>query len=107
MDWYRIECDEAGFRRDVRPPGSEPWTADIAWRQVIRVCFEVGGMLDPATFHVFTEGREASYRIPSEAEGASAFVGALHEHERFPAELYFEAIRQDDGSVTCYPPMEE
>ena len=43
-EWYRIDYDDRGFTMDVRPPHRKegPWTADVAWEDVTRICFQAG-----------------------------------------------------------------
>ena len=70
-EWYRIDYDDRGFTMDVRPNYNKenPWTADVAWDDVTRICFHVGGPpLVPHDVYVFVKGRDApSWVIPSEA----------------------------------------
>ena len=68
-EWYRIDYDDRGFTMDVRPPHKEgPWTADVAWEDVTRICFQAGHPpLLPHDFYVYVKGRKASWVIPSEA----------------------------------------
>ena len=44
-EWCRIDYDDRGFTMDVRPNYNKenPWTADVAWEDVTRICFHVGG----------------------------------------------------------------
>ena len=43
-EWYRIDYDDRGFTMDVRPPYNKEnrGTADVAWEDVTRICFQVG-----------------------------------------------------------------
>ena len=105
MDWYRVQCNDSACTLDVRPPGSEPWTARFAWSDIVRVCFEVGDFMASDTFYVFVEGREASYAIPSEGVGASELAGCFERQGLFPVEVLLEAMKGEDGAITCFPPM--
>ena len=69
-EWYRIDYDDRGFTMDARPPHNKEGrgTADVAWEDVTRVCFQVGQPpLLPHDFYVYVKGRKASWQIPSEA----------------------------------------
>ena len=106
MDWYRIECDDEGFDLDVRPPGQPGWTARIPWDTVERVCYEVGEFLCSDTYYVFVKGRKNSYPISSEALGADDLAGKFAKHGLFPLETLLEAMRADEGGITCFPGVE-
>ena len=43
-EWHRIDYDDRGFTMDVRPPHNKegPWTAEVAWEDVTRICFQAG-----------------------------------------------------------------
>ena len=127
-EWYRIDYDDRGFTMDVRPNYNEenPWTADVAWDDVTRICFHVGGPpLVPHDVYVFVKGRHApSWVIPSEAlmngqppdkrimesqhrgvvTPPEQFMIKLVEKRLFTVELFQEAILQKGlGGVVCYP----
>ncbi len=117
-EWYRIDYDDRGFTMDVRPNYNKenPWTADVAWEDVTRICFHVGGPpLVPHDVYVFVKGREApSWVIPSEAlmngqppdkrimesqhrgvvTPPEQFMIKLVEKRLFTVELFQEAILQ-------------
>ena len=127
-EWYRIDYDDRGFTMDVRPNYNKenPWTADVAWDDVTRICFHVGGPpLVPHDVYVFVKGRDApSWVIPSEAlmngqppdkrimesqhrgvvTPPEQFMIKLVEKRLFTVELFQEAILQKGlGGVVCYP----
>ena len=127
-EWYRIDYDDRGFTMDVRPNYNKenPWTADVAWDDVTRICFHVGGPpLVPHDVYVFVKGRHApSWVIPSEAlmngqppdkrimesqhrgvvTPPEQFMIKLVEKRLFTVELFQEAILQKGlGGVVCYP----
>ena len=127
-EWYRIDYDDRGFTMDVRPNYNKenPWTADVAWEDVTRICFHVGGPpLVPHDVYVFVKGRHApSWVIPSEAlmngqppdkrimesqhrgvvTPPEQFMIKLVEKRLFTVELFQEAILQKGlGGVVCYP----
>ena len=113
---------------DVRPNYNKenPWTAAVAWEDVTRICFDVGGPpLVPHDVYVFVKGRDApSWVIPSEAlmngqppdkrimesqhrgvvTPPEQFMIKLVEKRLFTVELFREAILQKGlGGVVCYP----
>ena len=127
-EWYRIDYDDRGFTMDVRPNYNKenPWTADVAWEDLTRICFHVGGPpLVPHDVYVFVKGRHApSWVIPSEAlmngqppdkrimesqhrgvvTPPEQFMIKLVEKRLFTVELFQEAILQKGlGGVVCYP----
>ena len=127
-EWYRIDYDDRGFTMDVRPNYNKenPWTADVAWEDVTRICFHVGGPpLVPHDVYAFVKGRDApSWVIPSEAlmngqppdkrimesqhrgvvTPPEQFMIKLVEKRLFTVELFQEAILQKGlGGVVCYP----
>ena len=129
-EWYRIDYADRGFTMDVRPNYNKenPWTADVAWEDVTRICFHVGGPpLVPHDVYVFVKGRHApSWVIPSEAlmngqppdetimgragqrrgmvTPPEQFMIKLVEKRLFTVELFREAILQKGlGGVVCYP----
>ena len=127
-EWYRVDYDDRGFTMDVRPNYNKenPWTADVAWDDVTRICFHVGGPpLVPHDVYVFVKGRHApSWVIPSEAlmngqppdkrimesqhrgvvTPPEQFMIKLVEKRLFTVELFQEAILQKGlGGVVCYP----
>ena len=111
----------------VPPHNKEgPWTADVAWDDVTRICFDVGGPpLVPHDVYFFVKGRDApSWVIPSEAlmngqppdkkimesqhrgivTPPEQFMIKLVEKRLFTVELFQEAILQKGlGGVVCYP----
>ena len=127
-EWYRIDYDDRGFTMDARPPHNKEGrgTADVAWEDVTRICFHVGGPpLVPHDVYVFVKGRDApSWVIPSEAlmngqppdkrimesqhrgvvTPPEQFMIKLVEKRLFTVELFQEAILQKGlGGVVCYP----
>ena len=126
-EWYRIDYDDRGFTMDARPPHNKEGrgTADVAWEDVTRICFQVGHPpLLPHDFYVYVKGRKASWQIPSEAllngeppgkkimesrnrglvTPDEQFMIKLVEKRLFTVELFREAILQKGlGGVVCYP----
>jgi len=103
-DWYTVTFDDTGVRRNVRPPSREPWTDSFSWLEIIRVCYEPGEFLASDTFYFFLRGREASYAVPSEAEGAVELWGEVIRRGLFDAGI---SIKVSTGrlGLTCWPPI--
>jgi hypothetical protein len=104
MEWYRVFCDDFGIHRDVAPPGGDAWSDEVAWSDIVRVCFKPGGIFESDEFYVFSSKRDASYVIPTEASGGGDLVGALVRRDLFSAELLIEAMASEDG-LFCWPPV--
>lgn len=102
MDWYSVEFDEMSVRRRVAPAGQEPWSDSFFWHDIIRVCFQAGDFLEPDEIYIFTNQREESYQIPTEATGGSALMGELVRRGLFSVDLMLQAT-QNAGQLYCYP----
>ncbi len=102
MDWYIVEFDDKEVRRQVSPSGGEAWSDQFYWHDVIRVCYQAGDFLDPDEVYIFTNQREESYQIPTEATGGSALMGELAKRGLFPLESLLEAMKHA-GELYCHP----
>jgi hypothetical protein len=102
MIWYKIEFNEMAVRRQVSPPNAEGWTDSFYWHDIIRVCYQAGDFLESDEVFIFTNQREESYQIPTEAEGCSALMGELAKRGLFPLESLLEAM-QHSGELYCHP----
>lgn len=102
-NWYRVQFDVTRIYRDVAPPGGVPWSDEIEWAKVIRVCYQTGDFIDPDEVFVFTSDRPESYRIPLMAYGGSDLLSELMHRNLLPAELVISAA-SSSGSLACWPP---
>ncbi|MFN3265336.1 MAG: hypothetical protein ACK41E_00700 [Deinococcales bacterium] len=102
MDWYIVEFDEMAVHRRVSPLGQKPWSDYFYWHDIIRTCFKAGGFLEQDELYIFTNQRQESYLIPTEATGGSALIGELVRRGLFSVELMLEAT-QHQGELYCHP----
>ncbi len=104
-EWYRVTFDSDVVTRDVRPPEGKPWTDSFPWKDVIRVCYEPSpDMYSSDTIYIFTQGRDASYAIPTEALGGSELWGAVLERGLFDPEISLR-ISMGQLGFSCWPPI--
>ncbi len=101
-DWFHVSFDEAGVRRQVNPPGKEPWSDGFAWEDVVRVCLKAGDLFESDELYIFTRQRPESYVIPTEAEGGLALLGELVKRGLFDAQMAIEAATATEG-LWCWP----
>jgi hypothetical protein len=90
--WYQVSFDENTVFLDVNPPGGEGWKDQFQWKDVIRVCFQVGDLWVPDEIYIFTNQRPESYLIPTEADGGLEFWGEIIRRDFFDAELASELL---------------
>lgn len=104
-EWYRVRFNDESVNREVRPPGAEAWSDSFLWSDVIRICYEPSpDMYTSDTIYVFTKGREASYAIPTEAEGGSELWGTILERGLFDPEIS-QRISMGQLGLSCWPPI--
>lgn len=98
--WFRVTFDAAQVHLDVR--AAAPWQASFAFADVVRVCIK--GEPPPVSdgLYVFVRGRDASYAIPLEGEGAEALMWELSRRGLLPAEVIERAMASAEG-VFCWP----
>jgi hypothetical protein len=101
--WFRVRCDEHGLTFGASPPGGVSWSEEIAWGDIVRVCYLTGGMFESDELYLFTTGRAESYVIPTEANGGKELVDALLGRGLFSPDLMLEAVATE-GELFCWPP---
>jgi hypothetical protein len=104
-EWYHVRFDDRAVYREVAPPGGDAWADEFAWGDVVRVCFRTGDLFESDELYVFAAGREASYQIPTEADGGRELVDELIRRDLFAAEMMLEAVTTE-GKLYCWPPAE-
>ena len=75
--WYRINTDDSGIHRDVRPPGAGHWSDTLDWQALEWVAFvrrDGGGEL-----RFGLAGADEPEAIPAGAGGFEACCQALAE----------------------------
>jgi hypothetical protein len=100
--WYHVSFNETTVFLDVSPPGSEGWKDQFQWKDVIRVCFQLGDLWVSDEIYIFTNKRPESYVIPTEAEGGPEFWGEIIRRDLFDAELAIEIASATEG-IYCWP----
>ncbi len=68
-DWYTVEFDSVGVRLSASPPDGQPWTQELRWADVERVCFKAEDFTVSDGIYIFTNQRPESYAIPIQARG--------------------------------------
>ncbi len=102
-EWFHVHFDENHVFMKVDPPEKPGWEQSFAWKDIIRVCFENGDWMSSDTIYVFTNQREESYVIPTEADGGSEVWSEIIRRGLFDAELAIEMATQSEG-FACFPP---
>ena len=86
-EWFSVRFDDTAISLQVNPPGATAWQAIIAWKRIIRVCFEAGDWLESDTVYIFTDERPESYAIPIEADGGQALWLEILKRDLFGADM--------------------
>ncbi|MEW6351219.1 MAG: hypothetical protein AB1646_19350 [Thermodesulfobacteriota bacterium] len=95
--WYAVEFDAQEIRRRVSPPGREPWSDNLRWADIIRVCLKIepAGVSDG--IYLFTRQRSESYAIPMEAEGGTELWTEVIRLGLYPPDLAIQAFSSAEG----------
>lgn len=101
-EWYHVSFDDRAVYRQVEPPGQEAWSDEFSWDSIVRVCFKTAGLYESDEVYIFTRGREASYQIPTEADGGAELLGEIIERKLFPAETLIGMMGTED-ELRCWP----
>jgi hypothetical protein len=102
-DWYTVEFDDEHIHLHVSPPGREPWEAEIAWADIVRVCFKAEDLFVSDGIYLFVRQRPESYAIPTEALGGAELWGAIVHRGLFDAGLAIRAATATN-ELFCWPP---
>lgn len=105
MDWYVVTFDDAHIYRDVQPPGGESFADQIAWADIIRICFEATDPMLSDDLYLFTSQRDESYLIPLDGQGGAALWLAILERGLFDHALAIKAASSHAG-LFCWPSAE-
>ena len=105
-NWYHVRFDETSVYRDVQPEGKEPWEDQFEWKDVIRVCYQLGDLYVPDELYIFTNKRSESYLIPIEADGGLELWNEIIHRKLFPAALAIKVATTLDG-LYCWPEDDE
>jgi hypothetical protein len=77
------------------------------WNDVVRVCFQDGGMYASDVLFIELRGREKPVIILTEANGYDAFFGELCDCGLFPEKVWRRALGDTSGGTHCWPPRQE
>jgi hypothetical protein len=101
-EWYAVEWDDEKVFRNVKPPGKEPWSDNLRWNDIVRVCFEANDFTQSDGIYIFTSQRKESYLIPMEASGGQELWNELITRHLFDPELAIKAATATSG-LFCWP----
>jgi len=102
MKWFRVGFDHEGIHLKVKRFLRRGWTADIAWHEIVRVCFKAEDFTLSDGIYLFVRERPESYAVPVEAVGGQELLEELIRRELFPADLAIKAATAVEG-VFCWP----
>ncbi len=102
VSWFTVTTDDQNIHLAVRPPGRDPWVADIPWDSIIRVCFAAEGPLISDGLYIYTNLRPESWAVPAEAPGGSHLL-ELVSRGLFDAHVLTMALLATHG-LFCWPP---
>lgn len=106
-EWYWVEFDEQNIYVEADPPGKAGWEYQFRWQDIRRVCFEGDGMNFSDCLYIWVQNHEHAYMIPIEANGGSELFLALNQRGLFPDDMMLKAASSTDGSLYCYPALED
>ena len=101
-EWFQITFDASAIKLDVHPPGSDAWSASIAWNSIVRVCFKAADLFESDEIYIFTKERPESYLIPMEAGGGFALWEEILSRKLFDAGVAIKAATATD-EIFCWP----
>ena len=104
-DWYTVEFDSESVRLSASPPDGQPWTQELRWADVERVCFKAEDFTVSDGIYIFTNQRPESYAIPIQAHGGQELWDEIIRRGLFNAALAIEAATSA-GGMFCWPPAE-
>lgn len=104
-DWLHVKFDENRVHMKADPRDRPGWEQSFDWKSIIRICFENGDWMSSDTIYVFTDAREESYVIPTQADGGAEFWSEVIRRKLFDTELAIEMATQSEG-FACFPPEE-
>src|SRR5260221_13482873 len=103
VSWFTVTTDDQNIHLAVRPPGRDPWVADIPWDSIIRVCFAAEGPLISDGLYIYTNLRPESWAVPAEAAGRSHLLDELVSPSLFGAHLLTIALLANHRLVCRTP----
>lgn len=107
LDWYIVTFDAEKIHRNVAPGQREPWSDFLNWSEIIKVCFEANGGIEPDCIYIYCSTRPESYAIPMEAAGAPELWDEILRRKLFDATLAIEAASATSGLFCWSAPAEK
>lgn len=101
-----ISFDEVTVRVVVLAELDAGWNQSFRWSDVERVCFKDEGLYASDLILIQQIGRDKPIVVPTEADGATEFLGALTVRGYFPEQLWKDAVGETNGGLHCWPPID-
>ena len=106
MLWYQVKFDSEKIYIIISHKDSKPTKAELFWKNIIRICYVPMSFIGPDEIYIFTNQREESYLIPSEALGASALWGEIVDRGLYDAEKAIKVMSGKETQLYCWPSAE-
>lgn len=106
-EWFHVTFDDDLIYVHIHAPEQEEFKSTITWSEIIRVCFKTGDFMTPDEIYIFIKSRPESYLIPTEADGGTDLWGEIINRGLFDAELGIKAATAPEGSLFCWPEIEQ
>jgi hypothetical protein len=100
-----VEFDDVEVRVRVLERLGTEWNQSFRWADVVRVCFQDGGLYSSDVILVELKDCEKRVAVLSEAKGGNEFLGVLTQRGLFPEEVWRKAIGETGGAIHCWPPQ--
>ena len=102
-DWFFVTFDDESIYIKVSAPEQEKWQISLEWNDIIRIFFKAEEeILFSDEIYIFTNQRQESYVIPTQAHGGSELWGEIIDRGLFDAELAINAAIEGNG-LYCWP----
>jgi hypothetical protein len=102
-DLLTVEYDDEEVRVRVIDRLDLHFNQTFRWNDVLRVCFQDGGMYASDILFIELRGREKPVIILTEAN-CGAFIGELCDRGLFPEKVWRRAFGETSGGQHCWPP---
>jgi hypothetical protein len=103
-EWCFVTFDEEAIHVRAEPPGRAPWSIDLRWASITRVCFQANDLFASDEIYLFTAARPESWVVPTEASGGGELWQEIIRRALFDPELAIQAA-SSTGGVYCWPPV--
>ena len=105
-DWCFVTFDDQAIHVRTEPPGRAPWSIDLRWASITRVCFQANDLFASDEIYLFTASRPESWVVPTEASGGGELWQEIIHRGLFDPELAIQAA-SSTGGVFCWPSVAE